>query len=158
VLKIGNLKEDEARELIVQPIENFPLEYEPAAVDRMIAVTGCQPYLVQATCRDLVNMLNEQNRTRATLADAERALDSVLTTGALYFQELWRGRDTDDAQRAVMRAVATNQDLTGLGDLSGLNAALRKLVHRDIFMETGDGYRFRVELVRRWVERQGDAV
>jgi hypothetical protein len=107
VLRIGNLKEDEARELIVQPIENFPLEYEPAAVDRMIAVTGCQPYLVQATCRDLVNMLNEQNRTRATLADAERALDSVLTTGALYFQELWGGRDTDDTQRAILRALAT---------------------------------------------------
>jgi AAA+ ATPase superfamily predicted ATPase len=91
VLKIGNLKEDEARELIVQPIEDFPLEYEPAAVERMIAVTGCQPYLVQATCRDLVNALNEENRTRATLADAERALDSVLTTGACIFRNCGAG-------------------------------------------------------------------
>jgi len=45
VLKIGNLKEDEARELIVAPIEDFPLEYEPAAVERILAVTGCQPFL-----------------------------------------------------------------------------------------------------------------
>ncbi|MCI0477877.1 MAG: hypothetical protein L0Y55_16670, partial [Anaerolineales bacterium] len=111
VLKIENLKEDEARELIVQPIDNFPLEYEPAAVERILAVTGCQPFLVQATCRDLVNALNEQNRTRATLADADRALDSVLTTGALYFQDLWGGRDSDDAQRAVMRAIATQKDV-----------------------------------------------
>jgi hypothetical protein len=153
VLRIGNLKEDEARELIVQPIEDFPLEYEPAAVERMIAVTGCQPYLVQATCRDLVNMLNEQNRTRATLADADRALDSVLTTGVLYFQELWGGRDTDEAQRAVMRAIAIKKDLSGLQDLTGLNAALRKLVHRDILVAAENGYQFRVELVRRWVER-----
>ncbi len=159
VLKIGNLKEDEARELIVQPIEDFPLEYEPAAVERIIEVTGCQPFLVQATCRDLVNMLNEQNRTRATLADVERALDSVLTTGTLYFHELWSGRDTDEAQRAVMRAIATKKDLSGLQDLTGLNAALRKLVHRDILLpplsQTGEGtgWEFRVELVRRWVER-----
>jgi len=153
VLKIGNLKEDEARELIVQPIEDFPLEYEPAAVERIIAATGCQPYLVQATCRDLVNMLNEQNRTRATLADVERALDSVLTTGVLYFQELWGGRDTDEAQRAVMRAIAIKKDLSGLQDLTGLNAALRKLVHRDILVAAENGYQFRVELVRRWVER-----
>ncbi|MEW5717363.1 MAG: hypothetical protein AB1817_01930, partial [Chloroflexota bacterium] len=189
VLKIENLKEDEARELIVQPIENFPLEYEPAAVERILAVTGCQPFLVQATCRDLVNALNEQNRTRATLADADRALDSVLTTGVAYFQDLWGGRDSDDAQRAVMRAVATKQDPKGLGDPSGLNAALRKLVHRDILtviaseakqsptpnveiassqpfdsatenaaplralLAMTQGYKFRVELVRRWVQR-----
>jgi hypothetical protein len=156
VLRIGNLKEDEARELIVQPIEDFPLEYEPAAVDRMIAVTGCQPYLVQATCRDLVNLLNEQNRTRATLADAERALDSVLTTGALYFQELWRGRDMDDTQRAILRALAAGRTLSALRDLPDLNSALRKLLRRDILMETLQGYQFRIELVRRWVERQGD--
>jgi hypothetical protein len=156
VLKIGNLKEDEARELIVQPIENFPLEYEPAAVERIIAVTGCQPYLVQATCRELVNMLNEQNRKRATLADAERALDSVLTTYDSYFQELWRGRDTDDTQRALLRALATGRTLSALRDLPDLNSALRKLLRRDILMETPQGYQFRIELVRRWVERQGD--
>jgi hypothetical protein len=156
VLRIGNLKEDEARELIVQPIENFPLEYEPAAVEHIIAVTGCQPHLLQGTCCDLVNMLNEQNRTRATLADAERALDSVLTTGALYFQELWRGHDTDDTQRAILRALATGRDLSALRDRPDLNSALRKLLRRDILMETPQGYQFRVELVRRWVERHGD--
>ena len=156
VLKIGNLKEDEARELIVQPIEDFPLAYEPAAVERIIAVTGCQPFLVQATCRDLVNMLNEQNRTRATLADAERALDSVLTTGALYFQELWRERDMDDTQRVLLRALATGRTLSALRDLPDLNSALRKLLRRDMLMETPQGYQFRVELVRRWVERHGD--
>ncbi len=134
------------------------MEYEPAAVERIIAVTGCQPYLVQATCRDLVNALNEENRTRATLADVERALDSVLTTGALYFQELWGGRDTDDAQRAVMRAIATQKDagaqlIAPLQNTPPLRNALRKLVHCDILVATEQGYQFRVELVRRWVER-----
>jgi serine/threonine protein kinase len=152
VLKIENLKEDEARELIVQPIEDFPLEYEPAAVERILAVTGCQPFLVQATCRDLVNLVNEQNRTTATLSDADRALDSVLTTGVAYFQDLWGGRDSDDAQRAVMRAIATQKDVGAFHE-TPLQAALRKLVHRDILAATDGAYRFRVELVRRWVER-----
>ncbi|MCI0474937.1 MAG: hypothetical protein L0Y55_01705, partial [Anaerolineales bacterium] len=100
--------------------------------------------------------------------------------------------------RAVMRTVATNKDLPGFGNLEGLNAALRKLVHRDILtviashpeqneVKSKEGakqsptsnveitssrdpstplrsaqdallamtrrYAFRVELVRRWVER-----
>jgi hypothetical protein len=78
----------------------------------------------------------------------------VLTTGVAYFQDLWGNpRDSNDAQRAVMRAVATQKDLSGLQDLTGLNAALRKLVHRDILTATNGAYQFRVELVRRWVER-----
>ncbi len=153
VLKIENLKEDEARELIVSPIEDFPLQYEPAAVDRIIAATGCQPYLLQATGRDLVNALNERNRTTATLADADRALDSALTTGVAYFQELWAGRDTDDTQRAALRAIATQK--VGAFHETPLQTALRKLVHRDILVATDGAYHFRVELVRRWVERSG---
>ena len=61
----------------------------------------------------------------ATVADADRALDSVLTSAPLYFKELWSGRNTDDAQRAAMRAIAIKQDLAGLQDQPGLNAALR---------------------------------
>jgi hypothetical protein len=147
-LHIGALKEDEARELIVKPIEDFPLQYEPDAVNRIIAVTNCQPYLLQATCRDLVNALNEQNRMTATLDDADRALDSVLTTCAMYFADLYNGRDSDDTQREIMRAVALGNDV-GTRHAS----PLRKLVIRDILEKTDGAYRYRVELVRRWVER-----
>jgi hypothetical protein len=153
-LKIGHLKEDEARELIVRPIEDFPLTYEPDAVERILNVTGCQPYLVQVTCRDLVHMLNEQNRTHATLADTERSLTSVLTSAAMYFDELWRGRDTDDTQRAVMRAIALRQDVRRSSDPETVNVALNRLVQRDILAKTANGYCFRTELMRRWVERQ----
>jgi len=162
VLNIGNLNEPEARELIEKPIDDFPLQYEAGVVDRIVQATGCQPYLLQATCRDLVNALNEQKRMTATLADADRALDSVLTSASLYFQELWSGRDTDDAQRVAMRAIATKKDLEGFQNLPGLNAALRKLISRDILLpplsQTGEGrgggWAFRVELVRRWVQER----
>jgi len=153
-LKIGHLKEDEARELIVRPIEDFPLIYDEDAVEHILKVTGCQPYLVQITCRDLVDILNEQNRTHATRADAEHAFASVLTTGARYFDELWRGRDTDDTQRAVMRAIALRQDVRRSGDAEAVNVALNRLVRRDILTKTANGYRFRVELVQRWIKQR----
>jgi hypothetical protein len=47
-----------------------------------------------------------------------------------------------------MRVIATSKDLTGL------EGALRRLVRREIIETTAGGYRFKVELVRRWVERQ----
>jgi hypothetical protein len=155
-LKIGHLKEDEARELIVRPIEDFPLTYDDDAVAHIIKVTDCHPYFVQVTCRDLVNMLNDQNRTHATLADVERAFASVLTSAGGHFTELWHGPDTNDAQRAVMRAIALGRDVKWVGDPEAVNVALNRLVRRDILAKTANGYCFRTELMRRWVERQDD--
>ncbi|WP_028460229.1 hypothetical protein [Chloroflexus sp. Y-396-1] len=153
-LKIGHLKEDEARELIVRPQEDFPLTYDDDAVAHIIKVTDCHPYFVQVTCRDLVHMLNDQNRTHATLADIEQAFASVLTSAGGHFTELWHGPDTDDTQRAVMRAIALGQDVKWVGDPEAVNVALQRLVRRDILTRTANGYCFRVELVRRWVRQR----
>ncbi len=155
-LKIGHLKEDEARELIVRPIEDFPLTYDDDAVAHIIKVTDCHPYFVQVTCHDLVDMLNDQNRTHATLADVERAFTSVLTSAGGHFTELWHGRDTNDAQRAVMRAIALGRDVKWVGDPEAVNVALQRLVRRDILTRTANGYCFRVELVRRWVRQRSE--
>jgi hypothetical protein len=159
-LRLGPLEEKDARELIESPIENFPLTYEAGAVDDLIAATACQPFLIQATCRDLVNRMNNKGRSAttsqpvATRADVAYALDSCLTSGEAYFIDLWRGRDTDETQREVMRTIATGKDLTGFQNLSGLDGALRRLVRREILEATDGSYRFKVELVRRWVEKQ----
>jgi hypothetical protein len=160
LLRIGVLKPEEARELIVEPVPDFPIEYENSAVNRILSATGRQPFLVQATCRDLVNTLNEQKRLHATLSDADCALDSVLTTGATYFQEQWSGHDTDDAKRIIMRTIAEQAD----GRLSEekmqrqLNAleskALHQLMNREILDKVDGAYCFRIELMQQWVRRQ----
>ncbi|MFQ6014916.1 MAG: ATP-binding protein, partial [Anaerolineae bacterium] len=161
VLRVGPLEEGEARELIVEPKEDFPLRYEEEAVERIITATGRQPYLIQATCRDLVNHLNEDRRLQATVRDVEWALESCMVSGAGYFQELWAGRDSDETQQAVLLAVAKDTE-GALSDSTlarrigrqGLPAALRRLVHREILERSNGVYRFRVELIRRWVQKE----
>ncbi|MBI1801711.1 MAG: ATP-binding protein, partial [Chloroflexi bacterium] len=154
VLRVGALAEADARELIVKPIPEFSLTYDDDAVSAILAATGCQPYLVQVVCHDLVNRLNEEKRLHATRDDAEWALESCMTSGVAYFKDLWDGGDTSDMQRELMGALAVGKDLSGFGNVTGLNKSLRQLVNREI-LETRDGtYHFRVGLVRRWVERQ----
>lgn len=155
-LHIGSLAESEARELVINPIPDFPLQYEPSTVERILTATGCQPFLVQATCRDLVDLLNHEKRMMATVADVEKTLAGVLTTGGAYFADLWGGRDSDEGQRKVMRELATARNLRGLGDLEGLSKTLNTLVHRDILEHVDGEYRFRVELVRRWIVENGE--
>jgi len=126
----------------------------------ILNATGRQPYLIQATCRDLVNHLNEENRRDATRADVESAFDSALQTGAVYFNELWTSADTDDTQRAALRLLAHNDwlseaDLTRRAGLSSPEP-LKRLIGRDLIEHTDGGYRLRAGLVGRWVRMRND--
>ena len=47
VVRISYLLEHEARKLIEHPIEDFKLRYEADAVERILQLTRCHPFLVQ---------------------------------------------------------------------------------------------------------------
>ena len=156
-IKIGQLDDKEARELIEKPIEQFPLKYVNSAVQRILSAVSGQPYLLQATCRDLVNIMNDQGKLSVKDADVEMALNSVLITGSAYFKELWSGPDSSEKQRAIMTEIAKKKSQPVAEDVVrqiGGAKAMRTLVNHDVIEKTKDGYCFKVELVRRWVEQQ----
>jgi hypothetical protein len=88
-IKLGYLSKDEARILITNPIDDFSLNYEGGengeVVNKIIAVTSCQPYLVQALGFELVNYLNTQHRKEARMEDIDAAIEKVLTSAENYF-------------------------------------------------------------------------
>ena len=62
-LRVSYWDEESARELIVEPVEDFPdicdcakrsAKGDRTAVDAIIHLTRCQPYLVQLTCYEVV--------------------------------------------------------------------------------------------------------
>jgi AAA+ ATPase superfamily predicted ATPase len=57
-LRVSYLDEDSARELIVQPVEDFTDIYDRTAIDTIIHLTRCQPYLIQLTCQEVMHSLN----------------------------------------------------------------------------------------------------
>ncbi|MEO1763208.1 MAG: AAA family ATPase, partial [Cyanobacteria bacterium J06629_18] len=68
VVKVSYLLEHEARQLIVNPIEDFTLRYEPDAVERILQLTRYHPFLVQLLCSELVALKNEQDPSIRRLA------------------------------------------------------------------------------------------
>jgi hypothetical protein len=149
---VSYLDEESARELIVQPVEDFPNIYDRTAVDAIIHLTRCQPYLVQLTCYEVVELLNRdirENRRDAstpntTARDVETVIPTVLERGGEYFRELWKSlsdRDRNLLQRLVQGEPPAAQD----------KAVLRKLERQEILEKTESGYRFQVSLVREYV-------
>jgi hypothetical protein len=158
VVHISYLKEPEARQLIERPVTDFTLHYEPDAVDRALQITRCHPCFIQLLCGEIVNLKNEQDPSihrLANLADVEAAIPAALSVGSFFFADI-QNNQVDKAGLAILRFLATEGEAGIVSRKAILQQfadecqALDLLMQRELIEQVGDGYRFQVELIRRW--------
>ncbi|HET9221485.1 MAG TPA: AAA family ATPase, partial [Roseiflexaceae bacterium] len=158
VIKISYLDEKDALDLIERPVREFNLRYEPEASSRILAITRCHPHLVQLLCFEIAELKNRQppeKRRVVTIYDVESATQQAITTGDLFFSDL--SNQVGDGGRAVLRLIAARGegvivDRTAIEREfpEAIGDVLQLLLRRDLIEMVPDGYRFQVELVRRW--------
>lgn len=165
VVKVGYLAETETRQLVEQPVKNFPLQYEPAAAQRVLELTRGHPALVQLLCYEIVTLKNEQDaaaRRLARLADVEAAVSKALESGNFFFTDIQQNQ-VDPAGLALLRCLAAHGEgaVVSRAELAAaspaqtpteLDPVLAALLRRDLIEAVNGGYRFQVELIRRWFE------
>jgi hypothetical protein len=152
---------DEACRLITNPIDDFSLDYDPRAVQEIVHLTHCQPYLVQLMGSLLVDWLNDPERRRqgdwhrTTMEDVAHAAEEALHVGRGYFTNLWK--DAGEGGHRLLREIAREPEgvsqevLTERLAMSpeGLDAALTHLRGHQLIEETDARWRVQVELTRR---------
>lgn len=160
-LHLSFLKESETRQLITQPVRDFPLHYDVAALDRVLFVTRGHPYLVQLLCSEVVNLKNEQDadiRLCATRADVETALPLMIERGRQFFADIEVNQVSRDGL-AVLRTLAAQGERRGCSqselarqfDASlNVGATLKALMNRELVKKSGEEYCFQVEAIRLW--------
>jgi hypothetical protein len=169
---VSFLNEASLRQVIANPSEDFPLDYDRAALDLIWQLTGGQPYLAQLIGHNLVRAFNqarfEQGRareTKFTVADVQAviAAPDFFEQGSYYFNGLWTQAQQPPAhQTDVLRVLAPHREGLPFADLlaqtrldeSAARAALTKLQDHDVVEQVDGVWHIRVELMRRWVEQQ----
>lgn len=162
VIKIDYLAEAEARQLIEQPVTEFALRYEPVAVERVLQLTRGHPAMVQLLCYEIITLKNEQptsQRRLVTLADVTAAIAAALDSGSFFFADVAHNQ-VEEAGRIILNFIASRGEAAvvdqaaltevRLPDGHQLGATLATLVNRDLLERVELGYRFQVELIRRW--------
>ncbi|WP_208344253.1 AAA family ATPase, partial [Aetokthonos hydrillicola] len=171
IVHISYLQEAEARSLIERPVEDFTLRYEPDAVERVLQLTRCHPFLVQLLCGEIVALKNEQDpsiRRLANLADVEAAIPHALSSGGFFFADI-QNNQVDADGLAILRfiaaqgegAIVSSQTILeefydradpseDAGNIARSHPSINLLLQRELIEEVNDGYRFQVELIRLW--------
>ena len=164
LVRVSYLKEDEARQLIVEPVPEFGVSFGPGSVERIVEVTRCQPNLVQAVCYELVNHLNLAERREARQEDVDVAVREAFESAHLYFAEMWS--QLQESQRRLAAAIARSEGRAtaeALAEAVGTAAedALRdlKALEAQSIVEVADNrWRFQVPMVGQWVRNRAAGI
>lgn len=110
-----------AEALITEPVAN--LEYEPLAVKKIRLLTADQPYLINLVCHELVVHCNKMQKNYVTINDVNLVLRSVLETGTIHFDWLWKDKLTKKMYQLVLLIIAEgSKDESRQFDLDDIRA------------------------------------
>ena len=152
-IKVSFLGEQDAYNLIVRPVPHI---FSHEVASEIMRVTRCQPFLVQAVCKQVIELLNSVGREQARLQDVQEVQQEVFENWAAYFWDLWD--NCDEYQARCLRALLTltQADLAQIIQYTGqpsqsVLTALKKLLIRDIVLLDQDLYRIAVPMFASWM-------
>ena len=168
------LSYNEVRRLIEEPIADYNIEYDPLAIDRIMDVTAGHPYFTQLVLHEMIVYHNEVQRSYLTATDVDHALERIVERGEAHFKYIWA--ESSDEERVVLQAITeilVGKESAHINDLQDFlidrghqsidnwREALMDLEGRDILTRTSPKsplYRFKVEIIRLWIERTRPAL
>jgi hypothetical protein len=163
------LEQVEIQRLMTEPVNEYGIEYDPLAVDRIMQVTAGHPYFTQLILHEMMVYHNEIERNYLTVADVNNVIERILERGEAHFKHIWAESSTEE--RDVLRGLAElghSNSGAALHDLLTLlqkrgcqskdswQSALKSLVGREILTHSSNRtprYCFLVDLIRLWIER-----
>jgi len=163
--RISVLSQEDAVQLITEPVKGV-LHYDAAAIDRILSLTTCHPYLTQLICREIFDHLQQEGKTRATAADVDAVIEDAMEGGAPGLTWFWDA--FPPAERFILSTIARITGEGGVATEERIRNTLQQygvqllgmeltnapdvLAEWEILAREGrDSYRFVVEFLRRWI-------
>ena len=148
-IHISYLQESEARQLIINPIPNFNLQYTEEACQHILTLTNCHPALVQLMCDQIIQFKNQQmvsKRQLVEVSDVEATVPNVLEAGKFFFNEILENQIGEN-ERKILSILASDGKLDCPEEKS-----LSLLLERELIEQVDvNVYKFQVELIRRLI-------
>ena len=162
------LSNNEIRNLILEPIKDESIEYDPFAIKRISHVAAGHPYFTQLILHEMITYYNETERTYITPTDVDTVLGRIVERGEAHFKYIWA--ESSEEEQIVLRAfteLLVGAEAVNIKDLKKFLAerghqwdekwdeALLSVQSRDIITSrTAKSalYRFKVDLIRLWID------
>ncbi len=163
-VEVGPFTVVETRRLLTEPLRHSKLwpkddytrpRFTPGfwgdgGIERIHVETGGWPHLVQLVAETVVDLLNDDPRTKADIEILERALDRAIILGHNVLHHLMRVESTLPGEWDYLAAFRDCSIQSPPTD----EAIAHSLRRRLLVAEDGNGWRLRVPLMNRWLRRR----
>ena len=159
--RIGLLDRGEVADAMRVTLAGLGITCDGASVDRLVALTGRHPYLLQLLGYRLLELCVESGDSAVKVCRVDRAADEVIEQGDIHLSYFWDAAGTDG--QLVLRALAgTEVGMTsdGLRHATGieqrqLGRTLRDLTTAEIVTENAGRHSIGIGLLSRWIANRG---
>lgn len=169
-IQVGELKQADARALITDPVSGT-FTYSSAATERLLELTTCHPYLLQAICHEVFSFIQDNRLSVCSTREIDRIIHERVLTQPTYFEfqmgplknspermriarsvaELTLEERRTDPESVAARIALQEEDPA----VANPTDELRALVEEGLLKEwRGREYRFRFPIVGRYIAFQ----
>ncbi|WP_322822870.1 tetratricopeptide repeat protein, partial [Chloroflexus sp.] len=163
--RISFLSEQDTTTLVRLSERQGSLAWSDEAVHAVWQLTGGHPFLTQALCGEVWDAEYDQSDTPGPVqaTAVENAITPTLDVNRHALEWIWNGLGPAEkvataALAGLGQTIVDEEQLVAILNESGVRLVLRelreapkKLQEWDILVSANGGYRFRVELLRRWI-------
>lgn len=103
-IRLSPLNRYDATKLIIEPVEDY-MKYDDSAIERILRLTNCHPYLIQLCCHVLVNYHNSKKECLIGYYDVENCIPDIIELGSLGLEAMILA-DTIPEEQIVLRVMA----------------------------------------------------
>ena len=151
-LHVSFLDRRDSRALLTRPVPEMVYS-DDSLIEKILGLTGCQPFLLQATASELVNCLNTSATRVVTARILQLAIDQVLVKQNTYFDHIWDIECNGPERKEVLARVIRRNSGARESEFLGNEAALRDLVRREVLRSDQGTVRLTMPLLRQWMRK-----
>jgi len=168
-IELGPLDKGNAKKLITEPVKEY-IRYDDSAMEKILRLTNCHPYLVQLCCHVLGAYHNSRKRNVLTYADVEECIQEIIELGSPGLEAMIL-TDVASEEQTVLRVMAAvlreqssiseQQLVVRMRELNSeirdidIKNAISRLEEKKIIRSTTEevrSFRFSCEIFRYWID------
>ena len=125
----------------------------PEIIERILDITGCQPFLLQAIAAELVNRLNLSSKLAISNKDLDLAIVKVFSSWKNYFDGyIWKKECSTDMHRNIMLKILREKRVSK-NDLGNYQKEVNELVERDLLKKLNNYWQYTMPILGMWLEQ-----
>jgi hypothetical protein len=149
-LKISFLQHPDGYKLLTEPAPELIYETDEL-IERILDLTGCQPFLLQAIAAELVSIFQLSSKVAVSNRDLDLAIEEIFRTWQNYFEGyVWQKECNSDIHKVIIKQVAKTKKVN-ISKFDACAIQVKDLIEKDLLKNHNGTLKLTMPIIELWL-------